>query len=796
MINMKEELNTLFKNCLNILRDNEHLTGTDALNTLSQFLTFKLIQDKLSNEINFANLENHYEEIDDNQFEFLIKCCNIDFLLSQNRTEIKHIIKDIWTFILSKHDKLKVIFNEEDNFILKNNSSYKTILTKLNNFDFSHLDHDIQGEVYEEVIKDIMIGKVLGQFFTPPELKQYIVKELNPKIGNTIFDPAMGTGGFLITTIRHFIRKAKEDNIKLDWVKLSNQISGREAHEKTHQMAMANMLISTGHIFNLEHDDSIRKPITNKYDIVMANPPFGIKGLNYDEIVYPLKDEYLPIKTKNSIQLFLQAIVYMLNLNGKCGIVLPNGRELYGTDTVSVNIRKFLMKTCKLTKITYMPANIFNNTSIKTCVLFFEKRKVGNDIIKVKQNGKKISYEFCNEDITQNVQFIDYTEDKQEKILINVPIEKIKDNNYSLNYSEYLMNIIQENTNEIQWKTIGEIFDCKMGKFNSNDMDNKGNIPFYSCKSNNPVGFHSIYSFDYQEYLLLICAGGSQKNIIGKNVGLGKCYYVQGKTACRANVCSLILKSNTYNLKYISYYLNFNRIETNKKAKFTTNLGTISISDVKSLKIPVPSLEIQQKIVEQINFIHTTNENSKKQVENLKQLNEMFLKTQLQINDCHEKSLGEICEIEYGTRIVKKRNKEGIYPVYGSGRAMFTTETFNRDGFQIVIGRFALSNNCIQLLNKRFFLNDSGLTITSNLVNNKYLGFYLLNNKNLIYKCSRGTAQKNLDMNYFKNIKITLPSLEIQQKIVEYCDFNNNLIQQLEKQITLNDELIKNILTF
>jgi len=101
----------------------------------------------------------------------------------------------------------------------------------------------------------------------------------------------------------------------------------------------------------------------------------------------------------------------------------------------------------------------------------------------------------------------------------------------------------------------------------------------------------------YPEYLLLVCAGGSQNNIIGDDVGLGKCYYVNGKTACRANVCSLVSKTQEYNIKYINYYLNINRIETNKKAHFTTNLGTISLDDIKSIKIPIPSLDKQQEIV-------------------------------------------------------------------------------------------------------------------------------------------------------------------------------------------------------
>ena len=117
------------------------------------------------------------------------------------------------------------------------------------------------------------------------------------------------------------------------------------------------------------------------------------------------------------------------------------------------------------------------------------------------------------------------------------------------------------------------------------------------------------------------------------------------------------------------------------------------------------------------------------------------------------KTLEEICSIDYGTRIVRGNNTEGEYPVFGSGRQMFSTETFNREGFNVLIGRFALSLECVRIVNQKLFLNDSGLSVkpkTDNVLH-KYIAYYLFENQNIIYDCARGTAQKNLDMNKFKN---------------------------------------------
>ena len=185
---------------------------------------------------------------------------------------------------------------------------------------------------------------------------------------------------------------------------------------------------------------------------------------------------------------------------------------------------------------------------------------------------------------------------------------------------------IQLGLNKVEIKTLGEICEIQNGNYNSNDMDNNGYIPFYSCIANNPAGFHSKETFDYQEYLLIVASGGSQKNIVGDNVGLGKNYYVTGKTACRSNVYALILKIDNVSIKYLHYYLNLNRIKINNKAKFTTNLGVISKTDLSNMKIPIPSLEVQNKIVENLDYNNEIIRNLEKEIELNKMKAEEFFK--------------------------------------------------------------------------------------------------------------------------------------------------------------------------
>jgi type I restriction-modification system DNA methylase subunit len=154
------------------------------------------------------------------------------------------------------------------------------------------------------------------------------------------------------------------------------------------------------------------------------------------------------------------------------------------------------------------------------------------------------------------------------------------------------------------------------------------------------------------------------------------------------------------------------------------------------------------------------------------------------------KKLSDVCDIDYGTRIVKSKNVEGEYPVYGSGRAMFSTNSFNREGFNILIGRFALSPSCVRLINEKIFLNDSGLTVKpkTKKVIHKYIGYYLLHNQQKIYDCARGTAQKNLDMETFKDLKVPIPSLKQQKEIVEHCERIDEIIKKLENDIEHNKQ--------
>lgn len=153
------------------------------------------------------------------------------------------------------------------------------------------------------------------------------------------------------------------------------------------------------------------------------------------------------------------------------------------------------------------------------------------------------------------------------------------------------------------------------------------------------------------------------------------------------------------------------------------------------------------------------------------------------------KKLGEVCDVEYGTRVVNKRDGGTTFPVYGGGGATFFMDTFNREDC-LVVARFAMSEKCTRFVNGKFFLNDSGLSVkpknTKEILQN-FLNLQMLYLNDYIYSLARGTAQKNLDVPAFRNIEVHFPkSLPEQQRIVVILDEAFDAIERAKANVEQN----------
>jgi type I restriction enzyme M protein len=823
---LKENLKNLFKNCLNIMRDNEGLTGEKALRNLSYLLILKLLESRFGDEINIDDYEYDFSYLEDDEMiekhkNKLLKIVRFSNLANENEDNIPVNMKYLWDDILSVHPTTKNIFLKGKGFDIQYKSSYKNLINKLNSLDLSKTEYDVLGDAYEEVIKDIMIGKVLGQFFTPPSVKNMMVKLINPQIHpdgkiDTCGDPTMGTGGFLITYLQNILQQATSKNIKPDWDFIKTEgLYGKELEPDTYQLAVSNMLISSGHMFEkLERGDSIRHPITRKFDNILANPPFGIKGLKYDDFQSSLKNEYVPIKTDNAVSLFIQAIIYMLKINGKCAVVLPDGQDLFSkTNTTLVAIREYLMKTCDLKEIIYLPSGIFTYATIKTCVFYFVKKREGIDVLETKikisktQKERSRDYKFSKTHQTTKVKFYDYNPYEDVKnLLVEVPIEKIVSNLYSLNYAEYMKDEIEEEQYEegVIVKTLGEVCSIIKGeKKRSKDGKDNGLYPLYYCSI---LGNLYLDTFDYT----------GEGIIINKTNGSGKSMVYYGINKYNVGETTIHFKSKIIELqtKYIYYYL-FHNIELLQKYYKGANQKSIVEEDLFKIKIPIPSLKRQQEIVKYLDFIYEkANKTSNEKIAELKQLNEFCLNNQKIFSENVVKELGEISiinpenmklgqytEINYidiasvkGGQILELQKLSNDFPsrakrIVKKGDILYSSVRPNLKGYVYIsddIQNGIASTGFADIRVKE-----------PNTILSKYL-YYIMTSDyisdDLISK-AKGAQYPSVSFDDFETIKIPVPSIERQQEIVEYCEYNDTLIKQLEKEIENNKKQAQQFIT-
>jgi type I restriction enzyme S subunit len=339
-------------------------------------------------------------------------------------------------------------------------------------------------------------------------------------------------------------------------------------------------------------------------------------------------------------------------------------------------------------------------------------------------------------------------------------------------------------------KTLGEVCEIQNGKRIVKDQVETGEYPVLGGG-----GFTSFYTNEYSRE-------GKTCKISREGMSLHNCvlllnerYYLNSQAFTVTTINKTIIMN-----EYLWYYL-----YNNKEQVFNCGRGTaqkaIDIEEFKSIKIPIPSLAKQQEIVNYLDFIYEkTNKTSQSKIDELKMLNEYCLKNQTSFGANEVKTLGEVCEIQNGKRIVKDQVETGEYPVLGGGGfTSFYTNEYSREGKTCKISREGMSlHNCVLLLNEKYYLNSQAFTVSSineNIIINEYLWHYLYNNKEQVFNCGRGTAQKAIDIQEFKSLTIPIPSLAKQKKIVEYCESNDKLILQLEREIEENKLIAQQFIT-
>ncbi|MFS8172943.1 N-6 DNA methylase [Vreelandella titanicae] len=267
---------------------------------------------------------------------------------------------------------IRNVFEDAYNY-MKSGQLMRQVINRLQSgvdFNKSAERHEL-GELYEQILKDLQSAGNAGEFYTPRAVTEFMVNRVNPKLEESVMDPACGTGGFLTCTIehkrRHYVKTPQDEQT------LQNSIHGVEKKPLPHLLATTNMILHGIEVPNqIRHDNTLARPLRDwgpkeRVDVIVANPPFG--GMEEDGIETNFPSAF---RTRETADLFMTLFIQLLKNTGRAAVVLPDG-FLFG-EGMKTRLKEKLLEECNLHTIVRLPNGVFNPyTGIKTNLLFFTK---------------------------------------------------------------------------------------------------------------------------------------------------------------------------------------------------------------------------------------------------------------------------------------------------------------------------------------------------------------------------------------------------------------------------------------
>jgi type I restriction enzyme M protein len=266
--------------------------------------------------------------------------------------------------------KIGEIFSEIKNKI-QSGYNLREILDHIDELRFrSQTQKHELSHLYEAKIRNMgNAGRNGGEYYTPRPLIRAIVQVVKPRIGERIYDGAVGSAGFLCESFEYL---SQQPNLTTKDVKTLQERTfiGKEKKSLAYVIAIMNMILHGIEAPNILHVNTLTENLADiqekeRVDVIMANPPFG--GSERKEV-----QQNFPIRTGETAFLFLQHFIRMLKPGGRAGVVIKN-TFLSNTDNASVSLRKHLLESCSLHTILDCPGGTFQGAGVKTVVLFFEK---------------------------------------------------------------------------------------------------------------------------------------------------------------------------------------------------------------------------------------------------------------------------------------------------------------------------------------------------------------------------------------------------------------------------------------
>jgi type I restriction enzyme M protein len=517
-------------------------------------------------------------------------------------------------------------------------------LKEISHFDYSHPEE--LGNAYEYLLSIMSAQGDAGQFRTPRHIIDFMVDVMNPTKDDKVLDPACGTGGFLVATYNHILEQhdGKDDLNQIEKPltpderkKLMSNLEGYEIDPSMVRIAQVNMYLHQFKNPRIFQYDSLTSEDrwNDRFDVILANPPFmspkgGIKPHNK-----------FALQSNRSEVLFVDYIATHLKPNGRAAIIVPEG-IIFQSGKAHSRLRKELLKD-GLYAVISLPSGVFQPYSgVKTSILLIDKRKSANPdrvlFLELKHLGISLGAArktIPDNDLPQAIEILQKfrTEDigDQNRFAFSIAKADIEAQGYSLSASDYRQTI--GSSTSYQHVRLGKVCAITKGKSSSTKTE-AGPYPLFLTAE----ATKSAASFDFSGTgvaVPLISATGHGK------ADVKRVHFVEGKFAL-ANLLAFVEPKDTsaLNPKYLFHVLNGNKSELASLMKGAANVS-MNVSDLENFSIPLPPLEIQEKIVAELERYTAVVDGAKKIVKNWRPQVDLD-------SDWEYSTLGEVAEVISG----------------------------------------------------------------------------------------------------------------------------------------------------
>lgn len=267
---------------------------------------------------------------------------------------------------------VKEVF-EDINQYMKDGILLRQVINIINEIEFDDAeDRHLFGDIYEGILKELQSAGNAGEFYTPRALTDFMVKTLDPKLGETFGDFTSGTGGFLTSALNHL---QPQIETTADGELYQKAVIGQEWKPLPYLLSITNLLLHDVEAPNIRHCDSLGINVTDikdsdKLNVIAMNPPYGGSTQSNIKSNFPMD-----MRSSETADLFMVLIMYRLSKGGRAAVIIPDG-FLFGADNAKLAIRAKLLKDFNLHTIIRLPGSIFAPyTSIATNIIFFNNER-------------------------------------------------------------------------------------------------------------------------------------------------------------------------------------------------------------------------------------------------------------------------------------------------------------------------------------------------------------------------------------------------------------------------------------